>query len=69
MIFYQTIDKFGIEPSLEYDVPDPSGIIRETHLFGLELQTNYSIEVAGYTSKGIGPSSKMIVVSTGAFGM
>ena len=69
IIYYQTSDKFGVEPSLEYDVPDPRGTIREAHLRGLELKTNYSVEVAGYTSKGIGLRSKTVFASTGDFGM
>ena len=67
IVYYQTLEKLGIEADLEYHIPDPERTIREIHLTGLELQVNYSLAVAGYTSKGTGPQSSRTVISTGAY--
>ena len=42
--------------------------VTKCDILDLELHTNYTITVAGFTRKGVGPRTETFIVSTGPFG-
>ena len=64
-IYYQEYDIFG--PLWPMQVINDTGMIQSWELVGLNLTSNYSIQVGGFTSIGVGNISDVVFGMSGMY--